>query len=96
MLNAANCKPEKTVEPAHPLRITPGEIVVDRDQMRAATGERVQIKGQRRHKCLAFSRRHFGDPAAVQDDAAEQLHVEVHHVPNHRLIANHETVLAVV
>ena len=30
----------------------------------------------------------------MQNDAADELHVEVHHVPGHRLIADLESVLA--
>ena len=32
--------------------------------------------------------------AAMQNDAADQLHVEVHHVPRHRLIADRESLLS--
>ena len=30
----------------------------------------------------------------MQDDAAEELHIKVHHVPGHRLIADRETMTA--
>ena len=30
----------------------------------------------------------------MQNDAADQLHIEVHHVPRHRLIADFESVLS--
>ena len=61
--------------------------------MRAATGERVEIERQRRDQRLAFAGGHFRDPAAVQHDSADQLHIEVHHVPGHRLIADREALL---
>ncbi|MBS1216100.1 MAG: hypothetical protein H6R20_1074 [Proteobacteria bacterium] len=48
--------------------------------MHALAGERVQIHGERRDERLAFAGAHFGDLAVVQDDPADQLHVEVPHV----------------
>ena len=43
-------------------------------------GERIEVRGQRRHQRLAFAGAHLGDLAVVQRDAADQLHVEVAHV----------------
>ena len=40
----------------------------------------LRIRGQRGDERLAFAGDHFGDVAAVQHDAAEDLHVEVPHV----------------
>ena len=94
MLDAAASQPEEAVELAHPFGVAPGEVIVHRHEMRAATGERVEIERQRRDERLAFARRHFRDPAAVQDDPADQLHIEVHHVPGHRLVADLERLLA--
>ena len=58
--------------------------------MRAPPGKRVQIKRQRRNQSLAFARRHFRDSAAMQNHSADQLHIEMHHVPGHRLVADGE------
>ena len=95
MLNAANREPKEIVEPTHPFRVAAREIVVDRDQMHAAPGEGIEIKRQRRHERFAFTGCHLGDPAAMQNNAAQQLHVEVHHVPRHRLIADRETISSI-
>ena len=54
-----------------------GEVVVDRDEVHAPAGERVQVGGQRRDEGLALARLHLGDPAEVQRGAAHDLHVEV-------------------
>ena len=61
--------------------------------MRAFTGERVQVERKRRDQRLAFARRHFRDAASVQHHAADELHVEVHHVPGHGLVADREFLL---
>ena len=76
----------------HPFRVAPGQVIVYRYQVRAAASERVQVKRQRGDQSFAFAGRHLRDSAPVQNDTAEQLHVEVHHVPDHRLIAHREAV----
>jgi len=57
-----------------------GQVVVDGDDVDALACERVQVSGQGGDQRLAFTGAHLGDLAAVQDDAADQLHVEVAHV----------------
>ena len=42
--------------------------------------ERVEVGRQRGDERLAFAGDHLGDVAAVQDDAADDLHVVVPHV----------------
>ncbi len=64
---------------AHPLGVAAGQVVVDRDDVDALAGQRVQVGRQRRHQRLAFAGLHLGDAAAVQHHAADELHVEVPH-----------------
>ena len=45
--------------------------------MHALAGQRVEIRGQRRHQGLALAGAHLGDLAEVQRQAADQLHVEM-------------------
>ena len=85
---------EETVELAHPLGVAAGEVIVHRHEMRAAPGEGIEIERQGGDEGLAFAGGHFRDAAAVQHDAADELHVEVHHVPRHRLIADCESLVA--
>src|SRR5205823_11196481 len=59
--------------------------------MRAASSQRVQIKRQSRDQSFALACRHLRDSAAMQNHSADQLHIKVHHVPCHRLIADRET-----
>ena len=67
---------QKIVNAAHPLGITFGQIIVDRDDVHALTGEGVEIGGHGGHQGLAFTGLHFSDLALVQDDAADELDVE--------------------
>ena len=71
---------EEAVEAAHPLRVAAGQVVVDGDDVDALAVERVEVGRQGRDQRLAFAGLHFGDPAAVEHHAADQLHVEVPHV----------------
>ena len=48
--------------------------------MHALAFEGVEVGGQRSDERLPFPSLHFGDFAVVQDDAADQLHVEVAHM----------------
>ena len=65
---------------AHPLGVAPGEVVVDRDDVDALAGERVEITGQGRDERLTFTRSHLGDSPRVQHHAADQLDVVVTHL----------------
>ena len=75
----ADGEAEEAVDLAHPLGVALGQIVVDRDDVDAAAGERVEVAGKRGDEGLAFAGLHLGDLAGVQDDAADELDVEVAH-----------------
>jgi hypothetical protein len=78
---------EEAEDRAHPLGVAPGQVVVDRDHVHAAAGQTVQRRGERCGHGLALAGAHLRDPALVQDDAADELDVEVAHAegPLHRL-----------
>ena len=63
----------------HPLRVALGEVVVDGDDVNAAPRHGVECGGERRDEGLALAGLHLRDLALVQDDAAQQLDVEVAH-----------------
>ena len=68
---------QEAVDLAHPLGVALGQVVVDRDDVHALAGERVQIDRQGGDQRLAFAGLHLGDLAVVQHHAADQLHVEM-------------------
>jgi hypothetical protein len=76
-LHDADRESEETEDGAHPFRVATGEVLVDRDDVCAGAGQRVQVRGQRRDQRLAFAGTHLGDLAVVQHHAADELHVEV-------------------
>ncbi len=77
MDDAADRESEEAVDLAHPLAVALGQVVVDGDDMDALAGERVEIDRQGGDQGLAFAGLHLRDHAAMQDDAAEQLDVEM-------------------
>ena len=88
----AHRQPEEVVRRAHPLRVAPGEVVVDGDDVGAAAGEAVEHRGERRDEGLALAGAHLGDPALVERDGAHQLDVVLAHAhgPLHGLAAGGE------
>ena len=79
VLQHAHAEAEEVVDRRHPLGVAAGEVVVDRDEVDAAAGERVEDDRERRRERLALAGAHLGDRAAVEDHAADELHVEVAH-----------------
>ena len=79
--NHADGQAEKLVNCAHPFRVARGEIIVDRHDVDAASGERVKINRHGGDECLAFAGGHFGDFTQVLGDTADELHIERDHVP---------------
>ena len=88
VVEAGDGEAEVREDVAHPLRVAAGQVVVDRDEVRAAAGQRVEIERQRGDERLALAGRHLGDPALVQHHAADELHVVRHHVPR-QLVPGH-------
>ena len=72
-------KPEELVDLAHPARVAPGQVVVDRDDVDALAGESVEVDRHRGRERLALAGLHLGDLALVQNDTAHHLHVERSH-----------------
>ena len=79
LCDQADRKAQPAVELAHPLAVALGKVIVDGDNMHALTGEGIQVGGQGSHKSLAFTGLHLGNIAAVQGNAADDLHREVLH-----------------
>ncbi len=77
VLDEAHVHAQEAVDAAHPLGVALGEVVVHGDDVDALAGDGVQVAGERGDERLALARLHLGDGAAVQRDAADDLHVEV-------------------
>lgn len=75
--DAADFQAQELVDPAHHLGVALGQVVVDRDQVNALAGQRVEISGQGADEGLALTGLHLGDIAEVEGRAAHDLHVVV-------------------
>ena len=73
----ADRQAEKSVDAPHPFGVAPRQVVVDGDDVHAASRQRVEHGGQSRDEGLALAGFHFGDAPLMQDHAADKLHVEV-------------------
>ena len=90
MLDDAGGQAEEGVELSHALGVAAGEVVVDRDDMDAASGEGVEIDGERGDERLALAGGHLGDASLVEHHAADKLDIEVDHVPGVVVVADRE------
>ncbi len=75
--DAARGQTQEPVHAAHEAALVLGQVVVDRDDVDALAGERVEVRGRRRDERLALTGLHLGDVAEVQGRATHELHVEV-------------------
>ncbi len=73
----ADAQTEEVIDMPHPFGIALGEVIVDRDDVHALAGQRVQIRRQRRDQGLALAGAHLGDLVVVENHAADELHVVV-------------------
>ena len=76
VLDRSDRHPQPLEHAAVPLRVALGQVVVDRDEVDAGAGERVQVERRAGDEGLPLAGLHLGDVALVEDDAAHQLHVE--------------------
>ena len=75
----ADAETKEIVQLAHPLTVALRQIVVDRDDMHALAGQRIEIGGQRGDQGLALAGAHLGDLVVVEDHASDQLNIVVAH-----------------
>ena len=76
LLHGADADPEPAIDRGHPLGIAAREIVVERQDVHAVTGERVERRGHHRRERLAFAGEHLDHLPVVQGERREELHVE--------------------
>ena len=72
---------EEAVNFTDPLGIAAREVIVHRDEVGSSAGQGVEVKRQGGDERFAFAGGHFSDAPAMQDHAADELHVEVDHLP---------------
>ncbi len=65
---------------SHPLRVALYQIVIDRHHVHALSRQGVQIGGQCHHQRLSFTGTHLRDASLMENNAADELYLEVFHV----------------
>ena len=75
----AHGQPQHLVNRPHPFRVPPRQIIVHRHNVNALSRQRVQVRRQRRHQRLSFTRLHLRDFSLMQYDSADKLNVEMPH-----------------
>ena len=75
MHDQAHAQAQEPVHLAHPLAVAAGEVIVHRHDVHALAPQGVQIGGHGGNQGFAFAGLHLRDPALVQHDAAQHLHV---------------------
>ena len=90
------------IERSHPFGVTAREVIVHGHDMHTLVGEGVEEDGQGSDERLTFTGSHLGDGTAlllvvfdcsVEHDAAEELHVIVHHIPCDFVTTRHPMVV---
>ena len=94
VLNTAHRQTEEPENISHPLTVTQGEVIVDRDELAVFAGNGVEVQGQRGNEGLTFTGRHFCDLALMERNTADQLHIEGDHVPFQLMPADGESLSA--
>ena len=82
MHNKAYGKSERSVNAAHVLAVAAGKVIVNGNNMYAFAGKGIQISRQGCNKGFAFACTHFGNFAAVQNNAAYKLYIKMAHAGN--------------
>src|SRR5579884_3973730 len=78
--NDPHREPQHAVDGAHPGGVAFGQIIIHRHHVDALAFQSVQIHRQRCNQRLTLAGLHFRNFALVQNDAANQLHVEMPHI----------------
>ncbi len=79
VLDATDGEPEKLVNLAHPLGIAARQVIVDGDDMDAASHQSVKRHRQGRRQSFALPGAHLRDPSLMEHQTAHELNVEMTH-----------------
>ena len=76
LLNESDREPEHRVDRPHPLGVAARQVVVERQDVHAVTGEGVQRRRHDGGERLALAGLHLDDVAAIEREGGEHLDVE--------------------
>ena len=70
---------QKFINLAHPFAVALGQVIVDRNDVDALSFQCIQVYRRRSNQGFTFAGAHLGDVAPMEDNAADELHIEVPH-----------------
>ena len=74
--NDTNSEPEEVIELAHPAGITLSKIIVDCNDMNAATSKRIKVNWECCNESFTFTSLHLGNIAFVKHHTTDELNIE--------------------
>ena len=92
LVDAIHLQSVELEEHPHPFRVAFGKVVVHGHQVHTFAWQRVEIDGQRGYQCFPFAGGHLGNFPFVKHNAADELHIVVHHIPFDDVAAGHPRV----
>ena len=72
-------KAQEFINLAHPFTVSLGQVIVDRNDMDPFAFQGIQVYRRRSHQGFTFAGAHFSNVAPMEDNAANELHIEVPH-----------------
>ncbi len=88
VLNASDGEPEQFVDFTHPFRVTTSQVIVNGHEVNATPGKSVEVNRTGRDESFTLTGRHFSNLAFVQHNPADELNIEMDHVPDDRLVTD--------
>ncbi len=88
ILDATDCQTQETEKMPHPLRVTTGQIVINRDQLAIPAREGIEVERASRDERLPLTGGHLRDARLVQRNPPDKLDVVMHHLPGEHMVAH--------
>ncbi|MBA7657354.1 hypothetical protein ES703_65291 [subsurface metagenome] len=76
-VNAGDTYPQGMVDRSHPVRVSPGQVIINRSQVAALTDKGIQVEGKGSHQGFTLTSFHLSNSTLVKDNAPHQLHIKV-------------------
>ena len=92
LIDAIHRQAVEHIQRTHPLGVALCEVVVDGHHVNTIAGKGIEEHRESSHECLTFTGSHLGNLALMEHNAADELHIIVHHIPNHLIATCHPAI----
>jgi hypothetical protein len=69
-INAGYAYSQLVINRAHPVRVSPSKVVINRNQVATLPGEGIEVEGEGSYQGFALTGFHLGNFALVKDNAS--------------------------